>query len=70
MKDIILLAVHTEKAPTLDRLLRVVRCKCRASCKLLVALVVNMALMCGECREICRLNSIQMDSMTGNEDSD
>ena len=67
MKGNRLLAVHTDKPPAPDRLLKVVRCKCRTSCK---TSRCTCSLMCGECRGLSCLNSIQMDSITGNEDND
>ncbi|MEW8547735.1 MAG: hypothetical protein AB2693_29860 [Candidatus Thiodiazotropha sp.] len=67
-----LLAVHTDRPPAPEKLLKVVRCKCKASCKTFRCTCRKHGLtcsqMCGECRGISCLNSVQMDNININED--
>ena len=44
-----LLAVHTDKPPAPERLLKAVRCKCKADCKLLDVRAVNTAVHVPKC---------------------
>ena len=69
-----LLAVHTDKPPAPERLLKVVRCKCKADCKTSRCTCRKHGLtcsqMCGECKGISCLNSMQVDTTDDNEDSE
>ena len=66
-----LLAVHTDRPPAPDRLLKVVRCKCKIDCKTSRCTCRKHGLtcsqLCGECKGVSCLNSLQVEQIDINE---
>ena len=60
-----LLAVHTDRPPAPERLLKAFRCKCKTDCKTSRCTCRKHGLtcshMCGECKGVSCLNFLQVD---------